>query len=620
MDVKEGFLCPICMADLGDVIQLQIHFEERHAKEDPAVIKNLKDFFGKAKQKIKKGYSDVDQLISSESASDFASIFNISGSGGAQALSGDDAAATGNDLNASGFVDPYGSEYDSSFHPVSGIKTAYLEDNRDENILPSVSHTDHFRQERSRRADMLAMDTNKLIIRLEKLLTSLPADPVKRRSHEQSVVPWIPENVVKLCPNCAKSFNLTRRKHHCRLCGSIMCNDCSVYVGFDLAKRLINPATIADFNEDAEDTEDAASAATNKRIDGLVSNLADLTGFAESQSRFRTCSFCLETLIKRDARVTLTTEQTQIVLYYDKLRELMTDGAAMSVEYQDTATRLNAGEPATKHKIDEAKVLRLKLLKMAETVDAVSKRIVLLEPPNPDMDPVSLGSYATLKSRIRMASVNFVKATLVGLPGIPTEEELLKLQENRKAEASKRVEEEKKLSEMAKLKFENSAKKQQQQQQKSPRKAKPVLFDAGFVSSLSHSNYVSSDDPIVQQMCNLREFIGQARSAGRHDDAMLLEENLKDLQEEYQRQRAQLEDNYESYKHIFSANRSDDDDVNPFADATEDELAALESTLHPAAVQVDDSMGRQEELERKNITDGSVDFDDYDQSGKNPFF
>ena len=57
---------------------------------------------------------------------------------------------------------------------------------------------------------MKAMDTNKLILRLERLMTSLPSDPVKRRAHEQSVVTWLPEDDVKLCPNCAKSFNITR--------------------------------------------------------------------------------------------------------------------------------------------------------------------------------------------------------------------------------------------------------------------------------------------------------------------------------------------------------------------------------------------------------------------------
>ena len=77
-------------------------------------------------------------------------------------------------------------------------------------FFAAVSHFDYFRGERSKRADMKAMDTNKLILRLERLMTSLPVDPVKRRAHEQSIVTWLPEEDVKLCPNCAKSFNITR--------------------------------------------------------------------------------------------------------------------------------------------------------------------------------------------------------------------------------------------------------------------------------------------------------------------------------------------------------------------------------------------------------------------------
>ena len=121
--------------------------------------------------------------------------------------------------------------------------------------IKATDHLDYYRTERAKRADMLAMDTNKLIIRLEKLLRSLPHDPVKRKSHEQAVVSWLPEESVKLCPNCARSFNLTRRKHHCRLCGSIMCADCSDYVHFDLAKRLINPATISKYETIENESE-----------------------------------------------------------------------------------------------------------------------------------------------------------------------------------------------------------------------------------------------------------------------------------------------------------------------------------------------------------------------------
>ena len=48
----------------------------------------------------------------------------------------------------------------------------------------------------------------------------MPVDAANRREHEQAVVQWVQEQLVKLCPNCAKSFNLGRRKHHCRFVSS----------------------------------------------------------------------------------------------------------------------------------------------------------------------------------------------------------------------------------------------------------------------------------------------------------------------------------------------------------------------------------------------------------------
>lgn len=99
------------------------------------------------------------------------------------------------------------------------------------------------------RLERYATETNKLIIRLHKLLTDRPSDSMQQKIHEQTVllvdlfvsfeklsicsfqlVPWLDGTSVKLCPNCAKKFNITRRQHHCRLCGSIMCHDCSRYL------------------------------------------------------------------------------------------------------------------------------------------------------------------------------------------------------------------------------------------------------------------------------------------------------------------------------------------------------------------------------------------------------
>ena len=98
-----------------------------------------------------------------------------------------------------------------------------------------------------------------LVIRLGKLMNQLPSDPVKRRSHEQSIVPWSDEKYFDLCPICAESFRMTRRKHHCRLCGGVMCADCSFSVTFEQAERLINPATISKFNTDSESAKSSPS-------------------------------------------------------------------------------------------------------------------------------------------------------------------------------------------------------------------------------------------------------------------------------------------------------------------------------------------------------------------------
>lgn len=73
---------------------------------------------------------------------------------------------------------------------------------------------------------------------MHKLLTDRPTDSVQQKQHEQTLVPWLDGSSVKLCPNCAKKFNIARRQHHCRLCGSIMCKECSQFLPINYAGDL----------------------------------------------------------------------------------------------------------------------------------------------------------------------------------------------------------------------------------------------------------------------------------------------------------------------------------------------------------------------------------------------
>eukprot|EP01119_Soliformovum_irregulare_P011322 TRINITY_DN2824_c2_g1_i1.p1 TRINITY_DN2824_c2_g1~~TRINITY_DN2824_c2_g1_i1.p1 ORF type:complete len:574 (-),score=219.75 TRINITY_DN2824_c2_g1_i1:123-1844(-) len=48
-------------------------------------------------------------------------------------------------------------------------------------------------------------------------------DEVELKKHGN----WMSDEHVKYCPLCTKDFNALRRKHHCRRCGRIFCNECS---------------------------------------------------------------------------------------------------------------------------------------------------------------------------------------------------------------------------------------------------------------------------------------------------------------------------------------------------------------------------------------------------------
>lgn len=52
-DIREGFLCPICLKDLKSPTNLASHFEDFHA-DDKAVLQQLRSVFGKAKRKLLK--------------------------------------------------------------------------------------------------------------------------------------------------------------------------------------------------------------------------------------------------------------------------------------------------------------------------------------------------------------------------------------------------------------------------------------------------------------------------------------------------------------------------------------------------------------------------------------
>jgi rabenosyn-5 len=139
-EILEGFLCPICKKDLKTPERLTNHVETLHSEEKD-LLQSLKQIFSKAKKKIL-NFDDVEL-----------------------------AKTIDNSLNLG----------------LNKLPPAQLPPLRKQEIGTDCSHMSYFKAVRNPRLERYASETNKLIIRLAKLLDNRPVDPIQRRLHEQKV-------------------------------------------------------------------------------------------------------------------------------------------------------------------------------------------------------------------------------------------------------------------------------------------------------------------------------------------------------------------------------------------------------------------------------------------------
>lgn len=118
------------------------------------------------------------------------------------------------------------------------------------------SHFDEFRTIRRKKVDREHMESSRLEKRLTKL-TQLLANPppleestgsgfwplsakAQRKALEQTIITWEEDAKVSSCPFCQQEFaTYTFRRHHCRLCGRVVCGDpktaCSSEIGLNVS-------------------------------------------------------------------------------------------------------------------------------------------------------------------------------------------------------------------------------------------------------------------------------------------------------------------------------------------------------------------------------------------------
>ena len=201
-------------------------------------------------------------------------------------------------------------------------------------------HLEYLKQVRHSRAHWYREQTDKLLERLAKLTSiDAPADEQKKLLEKQVVV-WVNDGDVRLCPGCAKSFNLTRRRHHCRLCGAIMCNSCSQFIDYEEARSLVDPE-LEGYNRSADDVSPrqtlsllgAASSLKNSMRRGSTTSLLSVVSQNKDQTNVRMCFDCKVLIDRKRNQLEEEKSGHSITLFYGKLRERMEETEKLVHDY-----------------------------------------------------------------------------------------------------------------------------------------------------------------------------------------------------------------------------------------------------------------------------------------------
>ncbi|KAF9453251.1 FYVE-domain-containing protein [Macrolepiota fuliginosa MF-IS2] len=229
------------------------------------------------------------------------------------------------------------------------------------------------------------------------------------RAMEQRITPWEEDSAVSKCPLCLTSFHtLTNRKHHCRLCGRIICSlppknpqrpaTCSILFIVDSKTRKI------------EEVSEGIDYGVKKRKNASIGNIGEIDNDEKFLKGVRICRECHPILLQEQYQ-----QERLHVPNFVKLHETFIalereiEGALPKL--QELILALNHNDQPTK----EATVARKRILEAFAQYDALAKKIKQLPCPN---GPGS--SQGRIQAAILMRATLFLQNNMFPLQSLPT--------------------------------------------------------------------------------------------------------------------------------------------------------------------------------------------------------
>ncbi|KAL2163871.1 hypothetical protein VTH06DRAFT_3081 [Thermothelomyces fergusii] len=281
----------------------------------------------------------------------------------------------------------------------------------------SRDHTAEFAAIRTKKVERQRLEVQRLEKRLTKLTRLLVEAPQEmgvnsttllpplggqrsqRKMIEQSVVTWEDDAAVPRCPFCKQEFRpWTFRRHHCRICGRVVCADpqtnCSSEVGLNVA----NPNVIGTTEKSTSDPENGHVSLDIRMCCECKRTIFSHRDFLESIRHRPPDQRAYETLrqFERGIRMLLP-------LFHKALQALQPPG--------ENPGRLDK-PPATHAQIQEAAKLRKRLTDAFAKYDLAAKRIRNMKTDSPTQLRLQKAIYASASA--------FLHANLLPLKSVPS--------------------------------------------------------------------------------------------------------------------------------------------------------------------------------------------------------
>lgn len=242
-----------------------------------------------------------------------------------------------------------------------------------------------------------------------------------RKALEQMVVVWEDDTAVSKCPFCQQEFgSWTLRRHHCRICGRVVCADpqtaCSTDVGLTIAIRTFLVFALTD-------SDPVLLLLTWLPLLASANGASEKSPGARMSVDIRMCRECKSTLFsKRDFEAALA-EKPPDQRAYETLRQFEFGIRKLMPSFQKALLPLQQAaaeeddpsappRPQPTHaQIQEAAKIRKRLTDSFTKYDLTARRIRDLKTDSPTQERLQKAIYA--------AASNFLHAYMLPLKSVP---------------------------------------------------------------------------------------------------------------------------------------------------------------------------------------------------------